>query len=155
MKRLLLNRAYIILGLILFQWSCSNDDDQPTPPSFQPTEIEFLKIIQGQGSGGGNIPESYLAINDETVWQALLDSTGLEAIIPEPEVDFNTHTVIAIILEVKPTGWFVDIQSIIEYEDRVEVRFTDTQDVTQAVSQPYHIVKIPATEGNFVFEHVE
>jgi hypothetical protein len=54
-------------------------------------------------------------------------------------------------------GWSVDILDVIEYDDKILVKYTNLNkgDDTLPIIQPYHFVKIPISNKNVVFEYIE
>jgi len=103
---------FIFLSILLFV-SCDNDETQNN--EFNPIEINFTEIGKGtlSGSGQENISQSNLIIQNQAEWQSLMDdmnSTGnVTSTFPETEIDFENYTIIAVFLEVKSSGWEIEI----------------------------------------------
>ena len=75
-----------------------------------------------------------------------------------PEIDFSKSTVIAVFMgEFNTGGYAVEITEIIEKENKIIIKVIKTfpepgQPVTQALSQPYHIVKTEKINKKVIFE---
>jgi hypothetical protein len=108
----------------------------------------FKTIAKGARSGVRE--SSQLAIRSQTQWQALWSRHSSISTNPSaaPAIDFDKEIVAAVFLGEKPTGGYgVEISSA-EVADRaltVFVRETSPKPgaiVTQAINQPFHIVRI-------------
>lgn len=144
----------LILSLFLVT-SCNSDDDNTTAQS---TPINFTEIGKGAlyGNGSEGIVQSNMVIDNTTDWQNLMtqmDSfSNVTAQFSATNIDFNTYTVIGVFLEVKPSGWEVEISNIKENTSNVMVSKTETEAVNSVITQPFHIVKIPVTNKPIEFE---
>ena len=124
--------------------------------------IQPVQIAQGNlyGSGRENIPKQDIVISASAEWASLLEVMNLYSynrVVEETEVDFTQHIVIAIFEEVKSNGgWSIDITDVSEYADKIVVTVSNlkTGDLTSVITQPFHIVKIPATKKTAEFKHV-
>jgi hypothetical protein len=79
--------------------------------------------------------------------------------IPElPTIDFSSSTIIAVFMgEFNTGGYSIEIKEIREYQDRIVVKVEKTypppgSPVTQAFTQPYHIVKTKKILKSVIFE---
>lgn len=147
----------IILILSLFLTaSCGNDDDNNV--TSQSTPITFTEIGKGAlfGNGTEGIIQSNIIIDNTTDWQNLMtqmDSfSNVTTQFSETNIDFNAYTVIGIFLEVKPSGWEVEISNIEENTINIMVSKTETEAINSVITQPFHIVKIPITSKPIEFE---
>jgi len=61
----------------------------------------------------------------------------------ENGLDFNTETILAVISDIKTEVYNVEIDSIIELQSEIKVYSHETAFMLLAMSQPYHIVRIP------------
>lgn len=145
----------ILFSILICFFNCKSDDNNN--PRFQPAAITFTQIAEGVLSGLGeeNISESNLIINNDADWQNLI--TQMDEIrnqsdfFSETDIDFSNFTVIAIFLEIKPTGWSVKITDIVESETNISVTIKESIFDTQKISRPYYIAKIAKTDKEFVF----
>lgn len=77
-----------------------------------------------------------------------------------PEVDFNKSILVAVFSGTKPTGGYaVKITSVYIQEDRMIVEYQEIKPpadimVTQALTQPYHILSIPKTDLPIEFRKI-
>ena len=131
---------------------CSNDNDS----IYQSTKIIFTEIGQGFTELNDNLAQN-LIIATETEWNILLDNLPSEFVdnFNEININFNEFIIIALITENQPnTGYSVSINEIIENKNSINV-FSEIQYVGSgytAIVQPFHIVKIPSTSKEIVFE---
>jgi hypothetical protein len=132
----------------------------PPPPMIFEKKITTPVLI-GKGNLVGREENSKqnLVIKNEAEWESL--KTAMNTInnvtdrFIETDIDFSAYQVIAIIDEVKGTGgWTVDITDITEYSDSIVVTIQNikTGSFTSVMTQPYHIVKIPASDKEIVFK---
>jgi len=134
------------------------------PPGPQPpvTLIPF-QTISMDILGGGNFKPTNLVIDDNTTWTTLwlrLQSNCVDYCPLEPNVNFTSTTVIAVILGQKPTaGYKVEVNNVTQTGHTITVRSTITIPdpspycvVAQLVTEPYHIVNIPKTTANVAFD---
>ena len=119
--------------------------------------ITPILIAKGNLSGSENIKKQNTVITatgsewDDFVWT-------VPAFGPMPEsikdVDFNQYQVIAVVDVIHSNGgWSLDITDITEYDDKIVVTYSNlkTGNDTDALSQPYHIVKIPKSDKKIEF----
>ena len=131
---------------------CNNDNDS----NYQSTKIIFTEIGLGFTELNDNLAQN-LIIATETEWNILLDNLPSEFVdnFNEININFNEFIIIAVITENQPnTGYSVSINEIIENKNSINV-FSEIQykgsGYTRIV-QPFHIVKIPSTNKEIVFE---
>ena len=131
---------------------CNNDNDS----NYQSTKIIFTEIGLGFTEHNDNLAQN-LIIATETEWNILLDNLPSEFVdnFNEININFNEFIIIAVITENQPnTGYSVSINEIIENKNSINV-FSEIQYVGSgytAIVQPFHIVKIPSTNKEIVFE---
>ena len=131
---------------------CNNDNDS----NYQSTKIIFTEIGLGFTELNDNLAQN-LIIATETEWNILLDNLPSEFVdnFNEININFNEFIIIALITENQPnTGYSVSINEIIENKNSINV-FSEIQYVGSgytAIVQPFHIVKIPSTNKEIVFE---
>ena len=131
---------------------CSNDNDS----IYQPTKIIFTEIGQGFTELNDNLAQN-LIITTETEWNILMDNLPSEFVdnFNEININFNEFIIIAVITENQPnTGYSVSVNEIIENKNSINV-FSEIQYTGSGytrIVQPFHIVKIPSTSKEIVFE---
>ena len=131
---------------------CSNDNDS----IYQSTKIIFTEIGQGFTELNDNLAQN-LIITTETEWNILMDNLPSEFVdnFNEININFNEFIIIAVITENQPnTGYSVSVNEIIENKNSINV-FSEIHYIGSgyaAIVQPFHIVKIPSTNKEIVFE---
>lgn len=123
-------------------------------------KLEFTTIDRGYRSGHTN-PGYYVIQDNETwtdVWnqhvQFMLDPS------PPPSVDFSKHTIVAVFMgEVSTGGYAINVYDIVDTGSSISVKIEKTAPgpkciVTQALTQPYHIVQIAKTDKPIFFDTV-
>lgn len=121
------------------------------------SNVSFETISKGFNSG--HIEKKHYVIENEAEWKNLWGKTNSISIPqPElPEVDFNKEMVIAVFQGEKSTGGYsIEIVNIVE-DSKITVFYKEFSPepgdfVTQALTQPYHIVKIKKTDKEIVFQ---
>lgn len=142
-----------LLGVGLFS-SCNNDDNA----DYQSTEINFTEIGKGAlyGNGQEGISQSNLTISNSSEWLSLISQmnsvNNTSDNFTETNIDFNEFTVFAIFLEVKGSGWEIEIENVIENENNISISTLETEFETLGITQPFVIIKIPKTEKTIVVE---
>jgi hypothetical protein len=121
-------------------------------------EIEPVLIGKGDiyNFEGFTIPNRVITSVEE--WNELKAAMrdrvyGLDT-FDETDIDFSAYQVIALFDEIRgSSGWSIDITGIVEYSDKIVVSVTNlkTGNATCVVTQPYHIVRIPASSKEIVF----
>jgi hypothetical protein len=148
-------KILILTFSLFFMLSCNNDDNNS---NFQSTVIAFTEIGKGNldGNGSENVSQSNLLINNQTDWQNLIDQmnsvNNISNNFTETTIDFDSYSIVAIFLEIKPTGWEVSITNITENETNISVSIQETEMDNTVITQPFHIVKIPKTNKEIVIE---
>ncbi len=139
---------FFTLGIFLIL-SCSQPDET--------TNISFTEIGKGAlyGNGEEGIPQSNLVITNNTDWQNLMDQmntvNNVTDDFTETDIDFDAYEIIAIFLDVKPSGWEVKITEIIKDDANIHVYKTDEEFIYSVMTQPFHIVKIPKSHKPVIF----
>lgn len=147
-------KTIILILSVFLATSCNSDDNATT----QTTPINFTEIGKGAlfGNGLEGIVQSNMIINNTTDWQNLMNQmnsvNNVTDEFSETNIDFNTYIVIVIFLDVKGNGWVVEISNIEENTSNVMVSKTETEGDNLVITQPFHIVKIPITSKEIVFE---
>jgi hypothetical protein len=89
-------------------------------------------------------------IKDREAWQALWEAVYAFVMIrpPAPEIDFTRDMVIAVAVGEQPTGGYtVEIEQVVAVGDSLQVFINEGLPgrdlvVTDALTQPYHIVRL-------------
>lgn len=131
---------------------CNNDNDS----IYQSTKIIFTEIGWGFTELNDNLAQN-LIIATETEWNILIDNLPSEFVdnFNEININFNEFIIIAVISENQPnTGYSVSVNEIIENKNSINV-FSEIHyegSGYTAIVQLFHIVKIPSTNKEIVFE---
>ncbi len=141
-KRICLILPVVIAAGLLFA-GCAEEAGQ---------EIEFETLSMGYYSQVSQ--ESSYVIKEEHELQQIWDS--IEENSP-PVIDFESNMVLAVFQGEQPTGGYeIEIERIVETADKLQVYIKeispDPDDmVIQALTYPYHIVKMPLVDKNVEF----
>ena len=149
----------LVFALVLT--ACSTDNENL--PANQNTDIETEALLIGKGDLFGNgdeqIPQQNLVIDSEAEWETLqlqMNTTNpCTTGFTETAIDFNQWTVIAVFDAIRGNGGHsIDIIEVVENETTITVTVDKllNGDMTLVMTQPFHIVKIPATNKPVVFE---
>ena len=144
----------VLMMFVFFLASCTSNDEEAMAPS----PISFTEVGKGalHGAGTEGIAQSNRVIDNESDWQNLI--TQMNAVnrvtsdFAETAIDFSQYTVIAIFLDVKPSGWEVSITAIEEHASNIKVFTTEQAFANTTITQPFHIVKIPTSTKAIEFE---
>ena len=114
-------------------------------------------VVRGAYSGISDASE--VVVRSPAEWDALWKAhAGLQ---PIPAVDFSQEFIAAVFLGTRPSGGFgVEILGtrreaaalVIEYRERVPAA---SDIVTQALTSPFHIVKVPQFDGPIRFRKIK
>ena len=102
--------------------------------------------------------EQQVVARSQAEWEALWKSHG--AAQPAPAVDFTTEMVVAVFLGAQPTGGFaVEITGARLEGDTLVIRYVEQRPgrrdvVSQMLTSPFHVVKLPRHQGAVRFEAV-
>ena len=115
-----------------------------------PVEIPFITASKGDNwLGNTKFPkDTNLVIKTSAEWYNAFGSTS--------STDYSIYQIIAVFDTIRPTtGYRIEIANIMEYADKIVVRYTTFWGVGfgQMICQPYNIVRIPRTSKEIVFEH--
>lgn len=150
----LMKNSVIILFLSFIALSCDSNDSSDA----QMTAIDFLQIEKGDLGGKGleGISQSNWTISNNSDWQSLL--TKIDSInsfssgFVEVDIDFDQFMVFAVFLDVKPSIWFVEVGSVVENSNTIYISIDEMETGLEAISQPFHIIKIPATDKSIIVQ---
>lgn len=145
-------KELIIENLIQTVWS---EEEDP----FKDSGLDLIgitHIIGGTLNGSEGIEKSNRVITNATDWQELMAKMNsvndLTEHFKETEIDFERYIVIAIFLEMKTSGWKVEINEIKESNNHITVSTKEQAYSTTVITQPFHIVKIPKTNKEIIFK---
>ncbi len=114
----------------------------------------IVTIARGEFSGITDLRE--VLVRAPAEWNALWKAHGASQAVPA--VDFSTERVAAVFLGTRPTGGFrVEITGARREADMLVIEYVerrpDPADIlTQVVTSPFHIVKIPRHNGTVRFQ---
>ena len=116
-----------------------------------------MTVAQGAYSGISDASE--VVVRSRAEWDALWKAhAGLQ---PIPAVDFSQEFIAAVFLGTRPSGGFgAEILGtrreaaslVIEYRERMPAA---SDVVTQALTSPFHIVRVPRFEGPIRFRKIK
>lgn len=140
-----------VISLSVVFTSCSNQGSDET-------KLSMEIAIDGTYSGVEDKRELLINTNDE--YQKLMSEVykNLDQMPRIPVVDFTKNSLIAVFIGNRSNGGFmVLIDSITEGSKSISVNVTETTPgkncvVTEALTRPYSIVKIPKTDKKPVFK---
>lgn len=149
-------RALIVIFSLFILIGCNKNDDSVI--NFESTEIIPIEIGKDAlyGVGEEGIAQSNLIITETADWQALMNQmntiNNVTESFSETDIDFDTYMVLAVFLDVKNHGWEVEMNSVVENETVVDVITQEIEFDSAVMCQPFHIIKIPVTGKEIVFE---
>jgi len=118
--------------------------------------IEFEHIEKY--SGYENVPPQNYVIKDTVEWNAFLStlnpSGNLARFLPNYSIDFSTHQILAVFDEIRNDGvWGIEISNIVEQACHIVVTYHTWKKISKYGGwQAYHLVKIPASNKQVVFQ---
>lgn len=124
--------------------------------------LPFDTVTQGP-HGSYDFEEEYFVIDNqddfEAFWEALHEGRGSTPSLPS--VDFSEETIVAVLFGTKPTGGYtIEVTEVTSDGDRLHVQVEKTVPgadcvTTQAVTSPYHVIKVPAAGADVEFNTSE
>ncbi len=129
--------------------------------------IDFTTIARGTDSGYQSATKTVIDSSEQWIsfWQ--LHTSNAEPPPPVPQVDFSRYSVIAVFAGEQPTsGYSVEILSVENGGSQtkeqgviaitVQYRQPKAEDfVTEALTYPYHMIRIPKLDvSKVVFKHI-
>jgi hypothetical protein len=121
---------------------------------------EFTTVDQGYHSGITS--SANYAIYDNETWTSIWNQHMQFMIDPPlpPSVDFSKYTIIAVFMgEVSTGGYAINVYDVVDTGSSTLIKVEKTQPgprtiVTQALTQPYHIIQIAKTNKLVFFDIV-
>jgi len=132
---------------------CDKDTDTTTQT------ISATLIGKGVLSGAEGFTKQFSVIKTEEDWQNF--KTQLNSVInvtdnfTENDIDFSAYQVIFVIDDINgSSGCSIDITDVTENADNIVVTVSNsnTGDVSNVISQPFEVVKIPVSDKQVIFE---
>lgn len=157
-------KQLMILTFLFTLVACNKNENmlEKEGVTVKPSSVEFVQIAKGNlyGNGGEQIPKENLVITDNESWQKLIQKMNsvneVSKDFTETNIDFENYTILAIFDDIKRNGGqTVDIKNIEKNENNliVTIEFPNPDgDLTSVITQPFLIVKIPATLKPILFE---
>jgi hypothetical protein len=148
------NVLIIVLSILVL--GCSSDDDNSEVINIQSSLIAKDNLY---GNGAEGIMKQNLIISDQTSWNDLIGKMNLvnntSDNFKETDIDFTTHTIIAVFDEIKGNGGHSLELNIISNSKKIMVNVTDSAsegNFTTVITQPFHIVKIQNSDLPIIFK---
>ena len=144
----------LFLGFFTLLSSCENDEVES---NFQATELIFTGVGRGHLSNNSLYTQENIIIDNDADWQNLLSNfnsvnNNITDSFYETSINLDSFTVVAVI-NTKNSTTTVDITTITENSSDVIVHIENIQmGLSQDVANPFHIVKMPKTTKDIVFE---
>ena len=145
----------LIVLVSILTLSCNSDTDSVM------VNIEATLIAKGNLYGGGveGIAEQNMVINDQSTWNDLITQmnsvNNVSDNFSETAIDFSEYRVIAVFDEIKGNGGHLLELDIVSNSENIIVKVTDIApqgNATTVITQPFYIVKIPASDFPVIFE---
>tara|TARA_B110000902_G_C14012077_1_gene476871 strand:- start:90 stop:539 length:450 start_codon:yes stop_codon:yes gene_type:complete len=144
----------LFLSFFTLLSSCENDEVES---NFQATELIFTDVGRGHLSNNSLYTQENIIIDNDADWQNLLSNfnsvnNNITDSFYETSINLDSFTVVAVI-DTKNSSTTVDITTITENSSDVIVHIENLQmGLSQDVANPFHIVKMPKTTKDIVFE---
>jgi len=147
---------FLFFSLSAFLLFSGCNKNNSTPEIISEQKINFTIIDQGTNSGL-TVKQNYVILNNndwQNFWQQL--KANYLPIPAMPEIDFNQEMIIAVAMGQKSTGGYtITIKDINKSADALTVISQNTSAnggiTTQALTQPYCVVKINKINKEVVF----
>lgn len=150
----------LVVGAALVLAACTEEEGlgRPTAPADGASETaatpEFETVDAGEQSGAGGQEASLFVLRAEDDWREFWSLHQSHTLPPPepPEVDFEGEMVIAAVDGGQPSGGYsFEIDAIAEAHGRLVVDVTRRVPgegciTTAALTQPYHIVRVPRSD---------
>jgi hypothetical protein len=144
----------IIIAAALFsfmQFSCSVQGEEETIVPFE--------VIHG-GAYSSIADKRQVVVTNQEEYMKLMDElySYLDQVPKVPEVDFTKNSVVAVFMGEKPNGGYtINFDKVIKRKDDLTVSFYETTPgpkcmVTDAITRPYEIAKIPKIDRKVKFK---
>lgn len=164
MASMIIGREVLIAGMLLlgFSFFMSLPYEEAGNYSLsinisEGTDLHFETIARGYYSGQTN--KSMLVITSLQELKELWNRT-FSSIFPQPhlpDVDFSKEMIVAVFFGEHMTGGYsIQIERVVERQDMIEVEVIERKPgtgcfVTEAITSPYHIIKLEKKNKKVVF----
>ena len=159
MNKIILKMKKALLFLLAISLlNCSKDKETAFYPE---TLVESTLIAQDNlyGNGAEGIPQQNLVISNQDSWMDLIsqmDSVNNESnSFSEVDINFSDYTIIAVFDQIRNNGGHaIELDVVSDPANNITVNVMDViteGGVNTLITQPYHIVKIPAFGGQITF----
>jgi hypothetical protein len=133
--------------------------DETSSRSTNEVKIEPVLIGKGEITNFKDFTPPNRLITSVKEWNELKTALrgrvyGLST-FDETDIDFSAYQAIALFDEIQRSGgWSIDITGIVEDSEKITVSITHLKkgNLTAVLTQPYHIVRIPASFKKIIFE---
>lgn len=138
----------LLMALIASHMSAGNQGDPRVP---------FETIVQGTHAARRDAGQEVIRSQDEyeRVWRQIRNNEGDTG--PPPEVDFASETVVALFMGRRNTGGYsIEVDEIRAGARRATIYYREYSPdpgdiVTQVLTSPFHLVRIPRLERDIRF----
>lgn len=141
---------FTLIALSVFAFSCSSQGDEETVISFE--------VIHGGPFASVSVKKEMTATNKDDYLKIMNEVySNLDQMPQIPEVDFTKNDVVAVFMGAKTTGGYsINVDKVIKRKDALTVAVNETSPavncvVTQAITQPFQVIKIPKTKQKIVY----
>ncbi|AWK03893.1 hypothetical protein HYN56_06480 [Flavobacterium crocinum] len=146
----------ILIAALFLLVSCSNDDDNASGG--------MTITTVGQGNlQNPSIKQANMVITNKIAWEALKakmmesDKNTTEKSLKEKDIDFSKFNIIAVFYRQNSnSATSIDITKATMYSNKIVIRVENLKvSFILNIAQPFHIVKIPKSSKNIVFEEIK
>lgn len=145
----------ILIAALFLLVSCSNDDNASG-------DITITSVGQGNLQNP-TIKQANMVITNKIAWEALKakmiesDKNTTEKSLKEKDIDFSKFNIIAVFYRQNSnSATSIDITKATMYSNKIVIRVENLKvSFILNIAQPFHIVKIPKSSKNIVFEEIK
>jgi len=148
-------KSLLMSLFVLITVSCSSDNSTAT--TFEPQNITPALVGKGVLANTQSFTHENRVITTDAQWQEVLmqmreSREDITDIFAETAIDFSQYQIIASYI-IGSSGTTIDVTAVIENEDNITVTLENLRKgVTQDVTHPFHIIKIPRSTKPIIFE---
>jgi hypothetical protein len=141
---------FMVIALSAFAFSCSSQGEEETIIPFEVIHGGPFASVSAKKEMTAANQDDYLKIMNEVY-------ANLDQMPQIPEVDFTKNDVVAVFMGAKTTGGYsINVDKVIKRKDALTVAVNETSPaancvVTQAITQPFQVIKIPKTKQKIVY----